>query len=64
MKKFDELMLHIPTWRKLLLLILMVMEMMMLMLAMTLSMEIKMLDGPICVNVLQILGMTNPKPRF
>ena len=46
------------------LLILMVTEMMMLMMAMTMSMEIKMLDGPICVSVLQILDMTNPKPRF
>ena len=46
------------------LVILMVTEMMMLMMAMTLSMEIMMLDGPICENVLQILDMTNPKPRF
>ena len=38
--------------------------MMMLMMAMTLSMEIRMLDGPICHNVLQILDMTFPKPRF
>ena len=42
----------------------MVVEMMMLILAMTLSMEIRMLDGPICDNVLQILDMTAPKPRF
>ena len=46
------------------LVILMVTEMMMLMMAMTMSMEIKMLDGPICENVLQILDMTTPKPRF
>ena len=32
--------------------------------ARTLSMEIKMLDGPICENVFQILDMTAPKPRF
>ena len=38
--------------------------MMMLMMAMTLSMEIRMLDGPICEKVLQILDMTNRKPRF
>ena len=38
--------------------------MMMLMMAMTLSMEIRMLDGPICENVLQILDMTTPKPKF
>ena len=42
----------------------MVMEMMMLMMAMTLSMEIRMLDVPICENVSQILDMTAPKPRF
>ena len=42
----------------------MVTEMMMLMMAMTLSMEIGMLDGPICEHVLQILDMTAPKPRF
>ena len=46
------------------LLILMVTEMMMLMMAMTLSMEIRMLDGPICENVREILDMTTPKPRF
>ena len=46
------------------LLILMVTEMMMLMMAMTLSMGIRMLDGPIWENVLQILDMTTPKPRF
>ena len=46
------------------LLILMVTEMMMLMMAMTMRMEIKMLDGPISENVLQILAMTIPKPRF
>ena len=46
------------------LLTLMVTEMMMLMMAMTLSMEIKVLDGPICENVVQILAMTVPKPRF
>ena len=42
----------------------MVTEMMMLMTAMTMRMEIRMLDGPICENVLQILDMTTPKPRF
>ena len=42
----------------------MMMEMMMLMMAMTLSMETRMLDGPICENVLQILDMTIPTPRF
>ena len=46
------------------LVILMVTEMMMLMMAMTMSMEIMMLDGPICENVLPILDMTIPKPRF
>ena len=29
-----------------------------------LSMEIMMLDGPICENVLQILDMTTPKSKF
>ena len=38
--------------------------MMMLMKAMTMSMEIRMLDGPMNENDLQILDMTNPKPRF
>ena len=42
----------------------MVTEMMMLMMAMTLSMEIKMLDGSICQNVLTILDMTAPKPKL
>ena len=42
----------------------MVTEMMMLMMAMTMSMEIKMLDGPICENVVQILDITLPKPSF
>mgnify|MGYP005678803989 CR=1 FL=1 len=37
------------------LVILMVTEMMMLMMAMTMSMEIRMLDGPICENVIQSL---------
>ena len=46
------------------LLILIVTEMMMLMMAMTMSMEIKMPHGPICENDLQILDMTNPKPKF
>ena len=46
------------------LVILVVTEMMMLMMSMTLSMEIKMLDGPICENILQILDMINPKPKF
>ena len=39
-------------------------EMRMLMMAMTMSMEIKMLDGPICANVVQSLDMANPKPKF
>ena len=43
---------------------LMATEMMMLMMAMTMSMEIRMLDGPICANVSQILDMTIPKPKF
>ena len=38
--------------------------MMMLMMAMTLSIEVKVLHGPICGNVRQILDMTNPKPGF
>ena len=42
----------------------MVAEMMMLMMAMTLSMEIRMRDGPICENVIQILDMTSPRPGF
>ena len=46
------------------LLILMVTEMMMPMMAMTMSMEIMMLHGPICENVLQFLDMTLPKPGF
>ena len=46
------------------LLIMMVAQMRMPMMARTLSMEIRMLDGPICQNVLQILDMTAPKPRF
>ena len=46
------------------LVILMVTEMMMLMMAMTMSMEIRMLDGPICENVSQILDMIIPKPRL
>ena len=46
------------------LVILMVTEMRMLMMAITMSMEIKMLDGPICENVLQILDMVAPKLRF
>ena len=44
--------------------ILLAAEMMVLMMAMTMSMEIKMLDGPICENVPQILDMTIPKPGF
>jgi len=64
MKKFNKLLLQIHTRRKRMLLILMVTEMIMLMMAMTLCMEIKMLDGPICDNVLKILDMTNPKPKF
>ena len=46
------------------LVILMVTEMMMLMMAMTMNMEIRMFDGPICENVLQVLDMTNPKLGF
>ena len=42
----------------------MVTEMMMLMMAMTLSMEIRMLDGPICENVSQILDMIISKLKF
>ena len=42
----------------------MVTEMMMLMMAMTLNMEIKMLDGTVCENVIQILDITIPKPKF
>ena len=64
MKKFNKLLLQIHTGRKRLLLILMSTEMMMLMMAMTLSREIKMLDGQIWENVLQILDMTTPKPDF
>ena len=45
-------------------LILMVTEMMMLMMARALSTVIRMLDGPVCENVLQILDMIIPKPRF
>ena len=45
-------------------LILMVTDMMMLMMAMTLSMEIRMLDGPISENVLQILDVTTPNLGF
>ena len=37
--------------------------MMMVMIKMTL-MEIMMLEAPMCENVLQILDMTTPKPRF
>ena len=64
MKKFNKLLLQIHARRICMLLILMVTEMMMLMMAMTLGMEIKMLDGPICENVLQILDMTIPNPGF
>ena len=46
------------------LMILMMTGMMMLMLAMTMSMEIMRLDDPMGENVLQILDMTIPKPRF
>ena len=46
------------------LVILMMTEMMMLMMAMTISMEIKMFDALICEDVLQILDMTIPKPKF
>ena len=43
---------------------LMVAEMMMLMMAMTMSMEIRMLDGPSCGNVVQILDMIISKLWF
>ena len=46
------------------LVIVMVTEMMMLMMAMAMSMEIRMLHGPICENVSQILDIGEPKPRF
>ena len=46
------------------LVILMGAEMILLMPAMTLNMEITMLHGPICENVVQILDMANPKIRF
>ena len=46
------------------LLMFMVGQLMMLMMAMTLSMEIKMLHGPICENVLPILDVAPPKPSF
>ena len=42
----------------------MVMEVMMLMMARTLSMEIKMLDEPICEAVSHILDMITPEPKF
>ena len=42
----------------------MVTEMMMLMMAMTMSMEIMMLDGPICENVSQSLDMIIHKPKL
>ena len=45
------------------LLILMVTEMMMMM-AMTMNMEIMMLGGPVCENVLHILDTGAPKLRF
>ena len=44
------------------LVILMVTEMMMLMMAMAMSIGVRMLHGPICENVLQILDTTTPKP--
>ena len=44
------------------LVILMVTEMTILMEAMPMRMEIRMLHGPICENVLQILDVTTPKP--
>ena len=46
------------------LLIRMVTQIMMLVMTKTMSMEIMMLDGPICDNVLQILDMTIPNPKF
>ena len=42
----------------------MVAEMVVVMTAMTMSMEVRMLDGPICENVSQILDMIIPKRRF
>ena len=48
MKKFNRLLLQINIWRKLMLVIAMATEMMVLMMATTMSMEIMMLDGPIC----------------
>ena len=42
----------------------MVTEMRMLTMTVTTSMELRMLDGPICEKVVQILGMTIPQPRF
>ena len=46
------------------LVILMATAMMLLMMAMTMSMEIRMLDGPMCDVGSQILDMIIPQPRF
>ena len=64
MKKFKKMLLQSRTKRKWMLLILMVTEVMMLMMTMTMSMEIWMLDGPICGDVVQFLDMTIPKRKF
>ena len=42
----------------------MVMVMMMPTMMTMMTMVMMMLEGPICENVLQILDMTAPKPRF
>ena len=42
----------------------MVTEMMMKMMANTQKIQIRALKAPFCENVIQILGMTPPKPRF
>ena len=47
----------------LIIIIIMFIIMMMVMRKMTL-MEIMMLEAPMCENILQILDMTTPKPRF
>ena len=46
------------------LLIMMVTEMMMKMMANTQSMNIRVFKGSFCENVLQVLYMTLPKPKF
>ena len=40
------------------------MMMIVLMMTMTMSMQIMMLDGPICENISQCLDMTTPKPTL